>query len=274
MEGCELVSTRHWNRGGGPRAGSVGSESVRRGGSFNTAGGLGATNIAKWNGTSWSALGPGIDRGEFFSAIVHSVAVSGTDVYVGGNFLGAGPTDLKNIAKWDGTQWSPLNSGVSGRQTGIEAVYALAVSGNDLYAAGNFTNAAGVMVNHIAKWDGMNWSALGSGLDDYGYALLVSEPDLFAGGAFTIAGDKASGFVAGARIGVSPPLLAILRSGSDVVLLWPSAGSSDFELEQSPNLDPPIVWEAVSENVMDDGTQKSVTIPGTNGQRFFHLRNL
>ena len=42
-------------------------------------------------------------------------------------------------------------------------VYALAVSGTNLYAGGNFTTAGGVTANGIAKWDGHAWSALGSG---------------------------------------------------------------------------------------------------------------
>jgi trimeric autotransporter adhesin len=37
-------------------------------------------------------------------------------------------------------------------------VTALAVSGNDLYAAGTFTTAGGNAANNIAKWDGSSWS--------------------------------------------------------------------------------------------------------------------
>ena len=43
-------------------------------------------------------------------------------------------------------------------------VYALAVSGTNLYAGGYFTTAGGVTANYIAKWDGSAWSALGSGM--------------------------------------------------------------------------------------------------------------
>ena len=46
-------------------------------------------------------------------------------------------------------------------------VYALAVSGTDLYAGGYFTTAGGVAANYIAKWNGSAWSALGSGMNGY-----------------------------------------------------------------------------------------------------------
>ena len=70
-------------------------------------------------------------------------------------------------------------------------MYAIAVSGNDLYVAGQFTTAGGVAATNIAKWNGTNWSALSSGLGDefqYVNALDVLGSDLYAGGFFTNAG--------------------------------------------------------------------------------------
>src|SRR6185436_2496730 len=99
------------------------------GGQFTTAGGNAATNIAKWNGSSWSALGLGI-RGGFFSA-VSALAMSGSDLYAGGSFTIAGDVLASNIAKWNGSSWSALGSGL-GYLT--NRVRALAVSGSDLYA--------------------------------------------------------------------------------------------------------------------------------------------
>jgi len=47
---------------------------------------------------------------------------------------------------------------------GNGTVFALATMGNNLYAGGSFTNMGGVPATRIAKWDGANWSALGTGV--------------------------------------------------------------------------------------------------------------
>jgi hypothetical protein len=155
------------------------------GGLFATAGGSPANSIAKWNGSSWSALGLGIDSSP--PPTVFALAMSGTDLYAGGSFRTAGGSPATNIAKWNGSTWSALGSGVNG------GVRALAVSGNDLYAGGWFTTAGGSPASSIAKWNGSTWSALGSGMSDGSsyptvYALAVSGSELYAGGSFTTAG--------------------------------------------------------------------------------------
>jgi hypothetical protein len=138
-----------------------------------------ANYIAQWNGSSWSALGNGLDNFP-----VYALAVSGGTLYAGGNFDKAGGNAAKYLAQWNGTNWSALGSGLQGG-----GVTALAVSGSTLYAGGYFTNAGGITVNHIAQWNGSSWSALGSGLswDGHGVpigALAVSDGMLYAGGIF------------------------------------------------------------------------------------------
>ena len=95
----------------------------------------------------------------------HALAVSGTNLYAGGWFTKAGGVPANRIAKWDGSAWSALGSGMATATT--LGSLALAVSGTDLYAGGYFTTAGGVPANGIAKWDGSAWSALGSGMDNY-----------------------------------------------------------------------------------------------------------
>ncbi|MGD0652229.1 MAG: hypothetical protein ABSA97_14025, partial [Verrucomicrobiia bacterium] len=94
--------------------------------------------IAKWNESSWSALGSGVGGS---SPYVYAFAVSGSDLYVGGNFTTAGGVSAYSIATWDGSHWSALGNGVNG------AVEALAVSGSDVYVGGSFTVAGGISAN-------------------------------------------------------------------------------------------------------------------------------
>jgi hypothetical protein len=71
--------------------------------------------------------------------------------------------------------------------------------------------------------------------------------------------------------GYPPPStkLTIFRSGSNVVLQWPSAGPSELVLEKSSDLTATESWTPVVAYVNDDGTNKFVTIPATNNLQFF-----
>jgi hypothetical protein len=114
------------------------------GGLFISAGGVAANNVAKWNGSSWEALGNGIN-GEEIYALAYDYA---NDIlYAGGSFTSAGGVPAYNIAKWNGTSWEAIGVGMD------SVVYALAVdSHGNLYAAGSFTIAGDVIANHIARW--------------------------------------------------------------------------------------------------------------------------
>ena len=59
----------------------------------------------------WSALGSGMNQ------VVAALAVSGTNLYAGGYFTMAGGVSANCIAKWDGSAWSALGSGISGGAT-------------------------------------------------------------------------------------------------------------------------------------------------------------
>ena len=169
---------------------------VNNGGTSLTA----ADCIAKWDGTNWSALGSNGAGGGSLSGQVNAIAISGTDVYVGGGFIdvnnnGTSLTAADRIAKWDGTNWSALGSGIAGNGSLNGSVLAILVSGTDVYVGGAFTNVSNETslpaADYVAKWDGTNWSALGSngasnGSLNYGvYALAPGSEDLYVGGDFT-----------------------------------------------------------------------------------------
>src|SRR6185369_7682110 len=121
---------------------------------------------------------------------VLALAVIGTDLYVGGNFLTAGGLAANHVARWDGVSWHALGAGLNGD------VLALAVIGSDLYAGGAFTTAGGQAASHVAKWDQLSWSSVGSGVNGEVRALTAVGTDLYAGGLFTTAGGVAAAHVA------------------------------------------------------------------------------
>jgi hypothetical protein len=173
------------------------------GGNFTTAGGVSANYIAKWNGTQWSSLGSGMN--DSVRALTVFNDGSGPALYAGGVFTTAGGVSANYIAKWNGTQWSPLGSGMN--DSPFPGVLALTVfddgTGPALYAGGFFSTAGGASANRIAKWNGTQWSPLGSGIDGGVSALTVfddgSGPALYAGGGFTSAGGRASSSIAAWR---------------------------------------------------------------------------
>src|SRR5438445_629080 len=141
---------------------------------------------------NWLSLGgiPGAN------STVYAAVVGGSgNLYIGGDFTLVGDVFANRIAKWNGSNWSALGSGMNG------TVEALAVSGSDLYAGGLFTTAGGSDANCIAKWNGSSWTALGSGMGaPSGYpqvdSLAVSGSDVYAGGFFTTAGGSAAHSIA------------------------------------------------------------------------------
>jgi len=243
---------------------AVSGNDVYAAGAFTAAGGSAATNIAKWNGSSWMALGSSLDGSPdpdpaFGRPLVSALAVSGSDLYAGGFFTTTGENEVYNIARWDGKTWAALPHALGSVRGPVNA---LVVSGSDLYVGSN---------NSIAKWDGNNWMALGSGVDGSVYALAVSGTDLYAGGIFTTAGGKVSPYLARAYL-PALPALSVLRLGTDIGISWRSADTAGFALEQAGTIAAPSSWVITTASVSDNGINKSVTLSATNSPQFFRLR--
>ena len=110
------------------------------GGKFTDAGGIAnADRIAKWNGSTWSAVSSSTEQ--IANGEVFAIAVSGAKVYAGGVFTNAGNSGADNLAVWDGTTWEPFCT-VPGQTIGN--VRALQVIGPTLYVGGDFQDGAGI----------------------------------------------------------------------------------------------------------------------------------
>jgi len=152
------------------------------GGLFATVGGTAAVNIAKWDGSAWSALGAGCNN--YVTGLLW-----GKDgcLYASGVFTEAGGVAAVGIAKWNGTTWAAVGGDCAG---GSAAGYAITQRANgEIVLGGSFTSVAGISANNIAAWNGSSWRALGVGCNAGVETLGIDEDGmLIVGGVFTAAG--------------------------------------------------------------------------------------
>lgn len=120
---------------------------------------------------------------------------------------------LNSVAKWTGTNWLPLGSGLHGGGAYVNSMHAWDPDGNgsapaSLFVGGRFDTAGSVTANSIARWDGVSWTDLAGGLstgsNDRVYTIEAIDFDgdgpqqskLAVGGVFTSAGPIASSSLA------------------------------------------------------------------------------
>lgn len=162
--------------------------------------------VAVWDPTTaaWSALDRGLaddETGDYYGAAL-SFAVSGTDLYVGGQFKTAGGLAANSIARWniEQAEWHALDAGFVTQYGSLARVTALAVVNKTLYAGGDFDGAGTLTVKRIAQYDlgAETWSPVATGLEDGAtVSALATSPD----GALLVAGDfDYAGSVAANRI--------------------------------------------------------------------------
>jgi hypothetical protein len=147
-------------------------------------------NIARWNGRQWNGVGAGSWSGNDSSfAEIYDLVVYEDRLYATGSFTKAAGVPARNIARWDGSQWSALGDGLDAEGE------ALAVFDGDLYVGGLFFQAGGVVAEGVARWGGGTWHAAGAGLQQGETApyelvteLLATPEGLYAGGDFARSG--------------------------------------------------------------------------------------
>jgi len=138
-------------------------------GEFSSVSGVSVAYIARWNGSTWEAMGAGLP------AVGRTLAIYNGELYAGLDAIGT-PT----LQKWDGAAWV-----ASGPFTEpISTLYVDPVS-NDFYAGGYFTSPG----KFIAKLIGTTWTGLGNLPDGTSSfpgvkAISVFNNVLYVGGTF------------------------------------------------------------------------------------------
>ena len=166
------------------------------GGQFDSAGGVATSDIARWDGSSWTAVPfpfgvpSGTSRG-VYALHVHDDG-SGPALYAASFYTGA-------VARWDGSIWTP--------EIGLLGVRAFAVfddgSGPALHVGLDRDPS-----NNVLKRGGASWSPLGVGVEDGGVRTLeVFRGALFAGGSFLRVLDSGDTFLGRWGSDREPPVI-------------------------------------------------------------------
>ena len=133
-------------------------------------------NVAKWDGTSWSNLGGGIN-GTIWALTVDALG----NLYAGGSISQISGKRVNNIVRWDGASWLEV-PGTNFPVRDLEFD-----NNGTLFAAGEFTVIGGISADYIAKFDGCNWSALDGNLNGDVYDIdFDDQNNLYAVGIFTL----------------------------------------------------------------------------------------
>lgn len=147
-------------------------------GSFNNP----CNRVAEWDGVSWNCLGAGV------GIVARAGTVWDGKLVVVGDFWNVQQpcVGCNGVAVWDGVSWSPLGNGVN------NDVLSVTVWNNELVIAGDFTQADGVNVARIVKWNGNVWESVGpiGSFDNDIRAMVEFEGDLWVGGDFNNVGGQ------------------------------------------------------------------------------------
>lgn len=134
------------------------------GGSFTSIGGVPAAHIARWDGSSWSPLGDGLDGPVY--AIAEFDDGSGPALYAVGRFDSIDGVNSVLAARYrPGSGWERIGDGLvkQGSTTTLDAAVLFDDGdGEALYIAGSPFRPSGQSgFASVCRWDGAEWTKIG-----------------------------------------------------------------------------------------------------------------
>ena len=118
-------------------------------GKFYFAGDTLSPSVAKWDGSSWHAMGAGLNGGD--DGEVRRMLIFKDTLYACGSFTRSGNQPLRGIAKWNGTFWLPVGGICNGTVKSMDVYH------DTLYVIGEFDTIGNIAAEFIAKYDGGSW---------------------------------------------------------------------------------------------------------------------
>jgi len=148
------------------------------GGDFDSAGGVVASGIAAWDGSQWHTLGSGLKYFESRGRALTVVEYNG-QLIAGGYFTSAGDVEAENVARWDGTAWSPLGEGAGSIVLDLVEYQGKLIGSS--YPGFYRLNDMNIFV---AFWDRVEWLPFGDTLNGPVNDFVEFGGDLYAAGQY------------------------------------------------------------------------------------------
>lgn len=104
------------------------------GGNFDVVADVPIEGVARWDGVTWSALGDGFSINPFQAGVLVLSEYDG-DLIAGGELESSGSTPISNVARWNGTSWERIGTGLGSVIQG-DKVSGLVAYRGDLIAGG------------------------------------------------------------------------------------------------------------------------------------------
>ncbi len=170
-------------------------------------------NLKAWNGTAWSnvsgsqdlsitaiaehngdmivASGTGlkklsglslVDSGFSFGTGGNALYSLNGTLYAGGKFVQAGSVVANGFARWDGTAWSAVGTGISPLDVGVRVIDSY---DGKIVVGGYFAQAGPFKVGNIARTDGTVWVPGADSTNNGVLALQTYNGSVVAAGKFT-----------------------------------------------------------------------------------------
>ena len=160
-----------------------------------TAGSTDIRGAARWDGTSWSKVGSeqyGLDGAVY--AFAEYDDGNGNALYASGSIRTSGVEDARGVVRWNGGAWEEVGGGFvlgSGAPFVSDLHTFQTGDGPLLIAVGQFQQAGGNPANSVARWNGVNWASLGTGvLGGQVHAVESFDNLLYIGGTFGFVGGQ------------------------------------------------------------------------------------
>lgn len=167
---------KQWSPVGGQITGSIEklaatSNRLYAAGAFSKIGNIDANRVASWDGSQWHPmslpdLGGGIND-------ISGLAANGNRVYL--SVMLWEDHNTYKILEWNGDSWNVIGDHIDG-------VTVIKVFGQNLYIGGKFTQINGQDYKGIARWDGHQWYAMGSGVEGYVKDIVAKGDRIYVGG--------------------------------------------------------------------------------------------